>query len=447
MSKPNVSLRNADNIHMKIRALPRQTLLTLALIGLAFPCLSPAQTADSDAATAALLKRVAELERSLVEVKAELNAHSAPVAPVTVVAPQALPAAESAPVAAPVDTSSQEEGHTLGPIQFRVFTDFNFGRPTVDNLPVGGLPGSTQSFGVGDFDLFVNSNIGAHMRVLSEVLVTSDFTNTFSAEIDRLMLTYTFNKYLSVTTGKFNTAIGFYTNEFHRARYFQTATSRPLMFTDEDAGGILPVHSIGMSATGAIPSGALGLHWVAEVANGTGSQGSQNSAIEPVQNFVDENNGKATNFALYARPEAISGLQVGGSFYRDTLHPAGLLAFNEHIYSAYAALVRPRLELLAESILLQHQSMSSGATFNTTSSYLQASYKMMGFLRPYLRYEYQNVPASDPIFGILGRENGPSAGVRFDLNDFSCLKLQYGRLTQRTGLPANDIQAQVAIVF
>ncbi|MGA3240331.1 MAG: hypothetical protein ABSG03_28980 [Bryobacteraceae bacterium] len=445
---------------MKMTALLRQTLLMLALIGLAAPRPGIAQTGDSDAATAALQKRVADLERSLLEVEAELKARSAPVplvpvatplvpvatAPIPVATTPAPPAADLAPVTAAADPSPQEEGHTLGPIQFRVFTDFNFGGPTFDNLPPGGLPGSTQSFGVGDFDLFVNSNIGEHMRVLSEVLVTSDFSNQFSAEIDRLMLTYKFNKYLSVTIGKFNTAIGFYTNEFHRARYFQTATSRPILFTDEDSGGILPVHSIGMSATGEIPSGALGLHWVAEVANGTGSQGSQTSNVEPVQNFVDENNGKATNFALYARPEAVSGLQVGGSFYRDTLHPAGLSSFEEHIFSAYAALVRPRLELLAESVLLQHQSLSDGMTFNTTSSYAQASYKM-GFLRPYLRYEYQNVPSGDPISGILGRENGPSAGVRFDLNDFSCLKLQYGRLATRTGLPANDIQAQIAIVF
>jgi hypothetical protein len=441
---------------MKMRALLRYTLLNLALIGLAAPSLGLAQTSDPDAATAALLKRVSDLERSLAEVKAELITHSTPAAVVPVAAPSVPVATPSDAAATPVvadqtpatvaPDSSAPEAHTLGPIQFRVFTDFNYGQPTFDNLPPGGLRGSTMSFGVGDFDLFVNSNIGEHMRVLSEVLVTADFTNQFSAEIDRLMLTYTFNKYLSLTAGKFNTAIGFYTNEFHRARFFQTATSRPLMFTDEDAGGILPVHSIGMSATGEIPSGALGLHWVAEVANGTGSQGAQNSNVEPVQNFVDENNGKATNFALYARPEAISGLQVGASFYRDTLHPAGLSSFEEHLYTGYVALVRPRLELIAESALLQHQSLSNSSTFNTTTSYAQASYKM-GFVRPYMRYEYQNAPSSDPIFGILGRENGPSAGVRFDLNDFSCLKLQYGRLAQRIGLAANDIQAQVAFVF
>lgn len=412
-------------------------MLVLAAVFAALPAV--AQNAVADPATAALIKRVADLEKSLAELKAELVGRTATTS--APVAAPVLPESVAAQAAAASVPQAADEGHTLGPLQFRGYTDFGFGRPLFEKLPPGGVPGSTQSFTVGDFDLFVNAPIGEHLSVLGEVLVTSDFSNSFGAEIDRLMLTYRANDFFSVSLGKYNTAIGYYTNHFHRARFFQTATSRPILFSDEDNGGVLPVHSIGMSATGAIPSGSLGLHWVAEVANGRSSRDSE----VPVQNFVDENNGKALNFALYARPQWIHGLQTGVSYYRDTIHPPSEDAIQQRIYSAHIALVRPHLELLAEGVLLQHRP-TAGKSLYANSSYAQASYKF-GSIRPYFRYEYQNVASGDPVWGSLGRMNGPSAGVKFDLNDFSCFKIQYGRLGVRSGNANNDIQAQIALVF
>ena len=44
------------------------------------------------------------------------------------------------------------------------------------------------------------------------------------------------------------------------------------MYLFEDSGGILPVHMVGVSLTGAVPNtDKLGLHWVAEVGNGRSS--------------------------------------------------------------------------------------------------------------------------------------------------------------------------------
>ena len=54
---------------------------------------------------------------------------------------------------------------------------------------------------------------------------------------------------------------------------------------------------------------------------------------EPVQNVVDENNHKAFNLALFARPEAIHGLQVGFSAYR-MLTPVNQPAIGETILDA-----------------------------------------------------------------------------------------------------------------
>jgi hypothetical protein len=74
---------------------------------------------------------------------------------------------------------------------------------------------------------------------------------------------------------------------------------------------------VGFSLTGLVPSGPLGLHYLAEVGNGRASH----LGAEAVQSVVDENNGKAINLALFARPNAVRGLQVGFSEYHDTLRP------------------------------------------------------------------------------------------------------------------------------
>ncbi len=392
----------------------------------------------------------------MAAIKTELGLRTAPVAALPVV--QAMSAAPALPVVQPVqpptpDAAQQTaalvadapagDEHTLGPLEFRGYSDFTFGRPMFSTLPAGGLAGSSQSFSLGDFDLFVNARLNDHLTVLGELLVTSDFSNEFSAEMDRLMLTYSANKYFKISAGKYHTAIGYYTNEFYRARFFQTATGAPILFTDEDDGGILPVHSIGLTATGEVPSGPLGLHWVAEIANGMAAN---SVSSEPIQNFVDENNGKAFNFALYARPEGVRGLDVGGSFYRDRQYPAGFGPIEQSIYSAHAAMVRPHMELIAEGVLLQHDLLSSNHVFNTVSVYGQASYKI-GPIRPYFRYEYQNIPASDPIFAALGRENGPSVGARYDFSDFAAFKLQYGLLGVRSGPSTSAIQAQIVFAF
>jgi len=421
----------------------RKALSPLIAALLIFAGLAPAQTTVPEDRTAQLIKKVQELEADLAAIKAELQQQGASVAAPAAAAAQPNPSPDAAQAAALIADTAPADEHVLGPLEFRGYSDFTFGRPIFSALPAGGLSGSPQSFNLGDFDLFVNATLGNHLTALAELLVTSDFTNEFSAEMDRLMLTFSANKYFKISAGKYHTAIGYYSNAFYRARYFQTATGAPILFTDEDDGGIIPVHSIGLSATGELPSGPLGLHWVAEVSNGMASR---NTTVEPIQNFVDENNGKAVNFALYARPESINGLDIGGSFYRDMQHPDQMGTIEQRIYSAHAAMVRPHLELIAESVLLQHELLAINHNFNTVSVYGQASYKF-GKVRPYFRYEYQNIPATDPIFGAVGRMSGPSLGTRYDFSDFGAFKVQYGLLGVRSGPSTNAFQAQLAFAF
>lgn len=325
-------------------------------------------------------------------------------------------------------------------MKLQAFGDFEFGRPWFAQVPPGGFVGTTNSFTVGDFDLFTNTRISDHLSVLGELLITSDFTNETSIEIDRMLLTYKANDYFQISFGKYNTDIGYYTNAFHRAHFFQTAISRPIMYADEDDGGILPVHNIGITATGRIPSGPLGLQWTAEIANGRSE-----TAAEPVQNFTDENNGKAVNFALASSPAWLPGFHLGASFYVDTIHPFIAPSMRETIPAAYIVYVSPKLEWLNEMVVLTHSVLDSSRVYHTVASYSQISWGF-GRTRPYFRYDYQNADSSDPILGILGRESGPSVGVERRLSRFLILKGQYGWVTQDDHT-TGAVDGQIAYAF
>jgi hypothetical protein len=70
-----------------------------------------------------------------------------------------------------------------------------------------------------------------------------------------------------------------------------------------------------------------------------------------------------------------------------------------------------------------------------------------GKTRPYVRFDYQNVPAGDPIFGVLGRQSGPSFGINRHISNYVVLKLQYGRLGRREYRTANGFTGQLAFAF
>jgi hypothetical protein len=176
---------------------------------------------------------------------------------------------------------------------------------------------------------------------------------------------------------------------------------------------------VGVQASGQIPSGNLGLHYVVEAGNGRSS----NSQAEPVQNYVDENNRKALNVAIFARPDAIPGLQAGFSLYKDVLAGLGSPKINETIADAYAVVVRPRFEWLNEALMIRHTPFG-GHVFETPAFYSQIS-KRFGLYRPYLRYQYVNASTREAVFPQVGLRTGPSVGIRFDPAESVALKLQY----------------------
>ena len=331
-------------------------------------------------------------------------------------------------------------------LRIRGFGDINFHGDT--------LKGDTTSFTLGQLNLFVTSDISEKFKFLSEIVfeggpdniygVFRGENNTFAVDVERYLLQYSYNDYFNVSVGRFHTAIGYYNTAYHHSTWFQTATGRPFLFQFEDRGGILPIHTVGASVSGLIPSGALGLHYVAEVGNGRASRAPL--VEEPVQNVIDDQNHKAFNLALFARPEAVRGLQAGFSVYRDLLAPVGSPRIGETILAAHAIYIRPNFEWLNEAMVVRHAPLGQSHVFQTPGFYTQIS-KRFGAYRPYFRYQYVNAAANEPIFPDVGRQQGPSAGIRFDASESVALKLQYDYTTIRNQQAINALAMQVGFTF
>jgi hypothetical protein len=401
-----------------------------------------------------LLQRVAELEAKVKKIDQlearvkqledeKLSAASAPAAPVATQT-SAAPEKETELQQEPPVPERMDVSKTL--LRIRGFGDIN--------LHGDNHKGDTTSFTLGQLNLFVTSDISERFKVLSEIIfeggpdniygVTTGQRNTFGVDVERFLVEYSHNDYFKLAAGRWHTAIGYYNTAYHHSTWFQTAADRPFLFAFEDRGGILPIHSVGASASGLIPSGRLGLHYVAEVGNGRASRSPLTE--EPVQNVIDDQNHKAYNLAIFARPEAVPGLQVGFSAYRDLLAPPNSPRVDETILAAHAVFVRPSFEWLNEALVVRHTPLGSADTFNTPGFYTQVS-KKFGSYRPYFRYQYVNAANAEPIFPDIKLRQGPSVGIRFDASESVAVKLQYDYTALRQQASVSGLALQIGFTF
>jgi hypothetical protein len=383
-----------------------------------------------------LISRIQDLE---AEVKALKEVSPGPVSTGKSVPPQLAPT-----TASPASPAAIQAGTVAG-----VTHDMTI--PGLENLHIqgfsdiqyhaSGMPGDHNSFGLGQFNLFITNRLSNKLSVLGEVIIEADTTNAVGVDLERLLFQYSANDYFNLSVGRYHTDIGFYNTAYHHSTWLQTTVDRPFLFAFEDGGGVLPIHNVGVSATGRIPSGELGLHYVAELGNG---RASRSPFDEAVQNRVDENNGKAVNFGLYARPGRLPGFQAGFSIYHDSLHPAGLSTIRQTIFSGHSIYQNAGLEFMNEVVVLHH-TMENGLASHIPAFYSQLS-KRFGKFRPYFRYEYVNVPRGELLFGDVGLLHGPIGGVRYDFSEFAAYKVEYFRNFTRSG-DWNGLRTQVSFTF
>jgi hypothetical protein len=443
-------------------------LLVLAVV----PASSQAQTAGpSDQETVAqLVEQIKQLQQQdhdllerikILELKQLAASPAAEIGP----SPQLIPplsAEQTTPPPTPADVP--HDWHDVHGIQWRGFgeVDYQVLNQRKPELAAGGfVGGSAGNFYTDDFGLFITSRLTDKASVLAEIIFEEGDAQSYSVDLRRMLLNYDYNNHMKVSFGRYQTNIGYYNWAFRSAAWLQTTADRPLVMQYASQGGLLPTQAIGVSVTGAIPSGKLGLNYVAEY----GSSDTNRPDLNGDGQVTDDNNGNHVNVGFFLRPDAVPGLQIGTSYYHDqisnndvnaltgALAPPlpGVLApsarYGQTIVNAYAVYVAHGFEFLNEGFLIRQALIGGSLHFDNPAFYSQFS-KQLGRVRPFFRYQYVNANSNpNSIFDDVGLRYGPSFGVRYDPNNYIALKAQLDH-TAREGQPdLNGLQLQFAFTF
>jgi hypothetical protein len=338
------------------------------------------------------------------------------------------------------------ELHELRGIQWRGFggVDYKVLNQRTPELGTYGFePGSSGNFFTGDFDLLLTAKISDKASVLSEIAFGEGDAQTYSVDLERMLFNYDYNDHLRMSFGRYHTGIGYYNTAFHNGSWLQTTADRPLIMEFADAGGLLPTQAVGLSFTGSIPSGRLGLNYIAEYGS--------SDTIRPDlidHTFEHENNGNHVNVGLFARPESIPGLQIGGSIYHDRISDSthGPRArLGQTIVNGHVVYIRHGIEFLNEGFLVQHDYEQSSAVYNMPAFYSQIS-KQFRRIRPFFRYQYINANQSGFLEDVALR-HGPSFGGRYDFNDSIAFKTQFDHTVRKGEPDLNGLHMQLAFKF
>jgi hypothetical protein len=382
-----------------------------------------------------MMQRIAELEAEVRELKAAKNTPPASTEGISQTAPKS---GATHPDSQDVSQSTEfhkESLDTPSGFHWQGYGDLNFMQSD-----------QHQNNGIflGDFNLLLTSRLSDKASFLGEMVMQTDANQMFQIMPERALLLYSPNEYFHLSLGRYHMRIGYYNNAYHHgAAYLMPTVDRPLLVAFADQGGVLPIHKNGASLTGRIPSGALGLNYVAELGYGPSNMDMSNS--NAMMTVTDAHNGRAYNLGFFAKPTPWQPVRFGFNFYHSDRIPMGMPTFSENIFATHFIYQTFGFQFLNEAAMIRHSADMMG-TFNTTGFYSEIS-RRWGLWRPYFRYQLLNAPQTEPIFTMTGRQNGPSAGIRYDVAESVSFKLQFDHLDRRAMSSINTVTLQTAFTF
>ena len=121
--------------------------------------------------------------------------------------------------------------------------------------------GDSTSFGsgLGQFDLLLSSRISERITFLSEIAVEAEDEGGYAIELERAYVRYSLSDHLRVSAGRTHSAVSYWYVTCHHGALLQPTIMRPapVRFEDDEDGGYLPAHAVGLEL-----SGRDGLRWL-----------------------------------------------------------------------------------------------------------------------------------------------------------------------------------------
>lgn len=300
------------------------------------------------------------------------------------------------------------------------------------------------SFGVGEQDLFITSEISNRISFLGETVFkfSPSSPTDFNVSVERIIVKYNYSGNHNLLAGKHHTPINYWNDTYHHGRVFFPTIARPLLF----AYDIVPLHTTGISLQGLnLGDSRFGYDFM--VGNGIGAGDS-----------LDDNRNKSLTAAIHIKPK--DDWRLGLAYYSDVIsegsdlhgHSHGghhgnhtTVRVNQHLLNASIAYFGKKYELLTETIFAVNHSDSIGNPLSVVS-YFYAGIRLKNKIVPYFRVDYLHFQPEEPFYK---NENTTAAlvGIRYEINYLAVVKLEYQHEHLEISGNENRIVAQFAIGF
>ncbi len=328
---------------------------------------------------------------------------------------------------------------TASAAEFGLFGDVNFSTNTA--------PGATSGFAVGGLDFYATTNITDDTQIFVEY-VFEDGGDGLVTDLERLWIGHTFNDNLMISVGRFHTPLGVWNRSYHHGTLLQDTASRPFFLDFEDgAAGILPVHIVGLLATGSTGIAGGELNYEVYFSNGSSIDSSiaglaatpDNKPELDINVASDPNNSKSSGAratyehdelpitigAMYMSNKIAESDETGGGLltFGQTIIDQTILGFDMH-YDGEEYL------LLAEFYSLNNDAkVGDRQSHNSTAYYLQLGYKLDEENRILFRHASLDFDTTDSYYLLLGANQATHNVVAFrsDLDATNAIKFEINR--------------------
>jgi hypothetical protein len=323
--------------------------------------------------------------------------------------------------------------------QIKGFVDTQYGVVHADSLKD---KDNNRGFQVGQFDLFITSQINDRTSFLGETVFEWDSEEQkWVLDVERVIIKYSVKDYLNISGGKFHTPFGYWNNAYHHGALIQPTINRPVIVRFEDNGGYLPIHQVGAQVSGA-GIGARNFGYSVFLSNGQAqgnSGGSFSYGVDAISGSVSM--------------EPVEDLQFIASAYtsrvpKNTVTYQGIVLDHESRYTLLNAAVTyfhpsAPVEFATEYFNISN-SMAESHTTNAFYAYFGV--RLVKNFVPYVLFNKVNFENGERYF-LKNNVDEITMGARYNLATKVVVKLEYTSSQSEAAGKASLIQTQIAIGF
>ena len=305
--------------------------------------------------------------------------------------------------------------------------------------------GDNSAFTLGDLDFYATQAISDRSRGFIEFV----FENTdegIVTDLERLWVSHTFKDEFTLAAGRFDSPLGAWNRTFHHGAILQDTVSRPFFLDVEDgADGVLPVHVVGLMATGDFVMNRGILSYELALANGPSLDSS--SGLSPseggesdidINNISDPNDDKSVALRVIYKPDLLDmkiGVFAMSNTIAESADGTGLVAIGEGLVSQTivgldVTYTYKKFDVLGEYYRFDNKNKVGVTGSNTAAAYfVQVSYWLTDSTKAVLRSENLSFDDTDSYFQLLGTREATHNvfALRYDVDESNSLKFELNR--------------------